>query len=162
MIEIGPEQPAGDQLAQIPLRCCDELHVQPLRRDRAEAADALLLDGLQQLALQGHGKRIDLVEEEAATRRGLEEPELGAARVRERASLEPEQLRLEHRLGNGCAVYIDERTARAPTAGVDHASDEALAGPGLSLEEDGWDVRTAGGVEPSELLDLTPQLSDRG
>ena len=54
---------------------------------------------------------------------GLEEPRLGLARVRERAALEAEQLRLEQGLGDRGAVDVDERPAgRGPARWIARAT----------------------------------------
>ncbi len=113
MVEVGAEAAGADQLARGPAasrrssltstRCGATA---PRRRTR------LLLDRLQQLAL----------ERRAAARRPrrgrgvppdgrLEEARLGALRIGEGAGLEAEQLGLEHGLGNGGAVDVDERAA---------------------------------------------------
>ena len=106
--EIRPEPPARHQLAQVALRGGDQLDVEPQRGHRAETPDALLLDHLEQLALERHRQRVDLVEEEGAARGRLEEPGLGAPRIGEGPGLEAEQLGLEHGLRNRRAVDVDE------------------------------------------------------
>src|SRR6185295_12438880 len=75
----------------------------------AEAAHRFLLERGEDLRLHVRGQEPDLVEEEHAARGGLEEPDLGAAGVGERAPLVAEQLALEQRLGDRRAVEVDER-----------------------------------------------------
>ena len=122
MVQIRPEPSARHQLAQVPLRGCDQLDVEPQRGHRAETPDALLLDHLEQLALERHRERVDLVEEEGAARRRLEEPGLGAPRIGEGPGLEAEQLGFEHGLWNRRAVDVDEGSPCPAAAGMDHAA----------------------------------------
>src|SRR5207245_5396860 len=82
-----------------------------------ESAHLARLDGRQQLHLQGVGKLADLVEEERALMRGLDQPSLGNPRVGEGSTLEPEQLRLEQCLGNRGAVDVDERPGGPSSSG---------------------------------------------
>src|SRR6185369_11224826 len=105
-------------------------------------------------------QRVDLVEEERAARCHLEQARLGALRVREGAGLEAEELRLEHALGNGGAVDVDEARPHPRTARVQPPGDEPLAGAGLALEKDG---RSGGarGVEGGQMADLLAQVLDR-
>ncbi len=161
MEEVGAECARADQVAQVLLRGRDQLRVDAIRRDRAEAADRLLLDRGQELSLEHERQRVDLVEEEAPAGGRLEQSRLRAARVREGARLEAEELRLEHGLGNGGAVDVDERAASPRAARVDQAGDEALARAGLTLDQDRRDVRAPGPVERREAPDLLPQGGER-
>ena len=93
--------------------------------------------------------------------RGLEEAGLRALRVGEGAGLEAEELGLEHGLGDGGAVHVDERPARAAAALVDHARDQSLAGAGLPLEQHRRHVRSSRRVERRQVQDLRPERLDR-
>ena len=96
----------------------------------------MVLEDGQQLALERRRQEPDLVEEHRAAVRGLDEPGLGDARVREGAALVTEELGLEQRLGNRGAVDVDER-ARATGPGlVDGPGQESLARAGLAEDED--------------------------
>ena len=160
MVEIDAKAPGRDHRQEIALRCRDQLHVDPVRSDRAEAAHALLLDRLQELPLQRERQRVDLVEKEAAAAGGLEEARLRALGVGERAGLEAEELGLEHRLRDRRAVDVDERRARAPAAGVDRAGDEPLTGARFPLQEYRWNIWIPRRVEGGEVQDLRPQRVD--
>ena len=161
MVEVAAELSRRHERGQIPLRRRDQLHVDLPRLDRAEAPDRLLLDRLQELALTAGGERVDLVEKERPAGGRLEEAALRSLGIGEGASLEAEELGLEHRLGNGGAVHVDEGRARASAAVVQHARDQAFAGPGLAGQQHGRRVRVAGEVEGCEALDLGPQPGHR-
>jgi hypothetical protein len=154
MVEVGAKRPGGDLGAQVLLRRRDQLHVDRRRAQRSEAADALLLDRLQHLALHRDRERVDLVEEERAAGGRLEKARLGALGVGERSRLETEQLRLQHRLGNRGAVHVDERPRRPRPAVVHDPSDEPLAGARLAFEEHGRDAPAARRVETDQARDL--------
>ena len=109
-------------------------------RVRAEAADGLVLEDLEELGLQGLGEEGDLVEEEDAAVGGLEEAGLGAAGIGEGAALEAEELGFEQGVGDGGAVDVDEGAVVAGAGVVDEAGDQALAGAGLAVEEDGGEA----------------------
>src|SRR5262249_24447355 len=94
-----------------------------------------LLDDREELALQALGQEADLVEEEQAVMRGLEEPRLGLAGVGEGAPLEAEQLRLQEALRDRSAVDVDERAGTPGPDPVEQAGGEALARPGLARDE---------------------------
>ena len=83
-------------------------------RDRvgaADGADLLLLQHAQELHLQAHRHVADLVEQQRAAVRRLEQALVGAMRARERAFLVTEELGLEQVLGHRAAVDRDERAA---------------------------------------------------
>ena len=74
-----------------------------------------ILERLEQLDLQGVGHQPDLVEKDRAAMRDLQQSGLGLSGVGKRATLEPEELGFEQRVGNRRAVDVDEcRIARGP------------------------------------------------
>src|SRR5439155_1358781 len=83
-----------------------------------------------------HGRRrlADLVEEDGAVARRLEEPATVTLGAGERPAQVTEELALEERLGNGGAVLHQEGRLRARAAAVGGARQELLAGAGLTLE----------------------------
>src|SRR6185503_12758024 len=114
----------------------------------SEPSHHALIDDGQQLRLERLRQGSDLVQEDGALVRGLEEPELRLPRVGERAALVAEELGLSQGVGNRRAVDVHELARRARAQAVDEAGDQALARPGLALQEDGGepapDVLTAG------------------
>jgi hypothetical protein len=74
----------------------------------------------------------DLVEEQRAVMRGLDQTPLGGARIGEGATLEAEQLGLQEGLGNRRTVDVDERTASARPRAVKQIGDQPLARARLS------------------------------
>src|SRR5262249_27127247 len=107
------------------------------------------------------GQQGDLVEEDRPMVRGLEEPRLGAARVRERSALVAEQLGLEESLGDGGAVDVHERPVGARPQAMDEAGDQALAGSRLALYQDGRHPAASVGT-PEEPADIVPHRLDGG
>src|SRR5262249_15035574 len=87
----------------------------------------------------------DLVEEQRAPMGGLDQPRLAATGVGEGATLVAEELGLQQGVRNGRAVHIDEGPARAGPVPVDETREEALPGPGLSLNQDGGQPPPRGG-----------------
>ena len=79
----------------------------------ADRQDFLLLDGAQQLDLQAERQVADLVEEDGAAARALEESFLVADRAGERAAQMAEELALEQVLGNRAAIDRQEDARRA-------------------------------------------------
>src|SRR5438093_2630495 len=112
---------------------------------RAHAAGAvgahrlhlLVLEDAEELRLHGRRRLADLVEEDGAVARRLEEPATVTLGAGERPAQVTEELALEERLGNGGAVLHQEGRLRARAAAVGGARQELLAGAGLTLEEDG-------------------------
>ena len=108
--------------------------------DRARAADAEDLpglDGAEQLHLHGGGDLADLVQEQHALVRDLEQAGLAHDRAGERALLVAEQLALQQAFRHGGAVDGDEGLRGARARGVDGPGDQLLAGAAFALDEDG-------------------------
>jgi hypothetical protein len=91
--------------------------------DRAQTSYALLFEGAEEFGLQRQRQGIDLVQEQRAVRRALQETGLSASGVGEGAGLEAEQLYLQQRLRDSSAVDVDERTLGARTALMDDLGD---------------------------------------
>jgi hypothetical protein len=128
----------------------------------AEAADRALLDHLEELGLERLGREADLVQEEGPAVRGLEEPGLGLARVGERAPLVAEELGLEQGLGDGRAVDVDERPRRAGPGPVHELGEQALAGAGLTQDEDRRQPACAFAGMPEQPGELLAHRRDPG
>ena len=101
-----------------------------------QAADGALLDHGEELGLQRLGQQRDLIEEEHPAVRSLKEPGLGAVGIGEGPPLEAEQLGLEQRLGDRRAVDVHEGTTAAGAVAMEQAGDQALAGAGVTLDQD--------------------------
>ena len=134
-IEVLPEVPSCDLVAQLPVGGRDHPHV-----DLASClgADALQLAGLQrpqQLGLRLRAQVADLVEEERPSVGQLEpaQPPLGGAG--ERAPLVAEHLRLDQVARNGRAVDRHERPVRRRLRRVDRRGHQLLAGSRLAGDE---------------------------
>src|SRR6185369_4773832 len=104
---------------------------------------------------------VDLVEEQRAARGELEQPRLGPFRIGERPGFEAEELRLEHRLGDGRAVHVDKRGPAARSALMHDAGDETLARAGLTEQQHRRDVRVGRRIEHRQPSDLFPQGDHR-
>ena len=136
VVEILAEAPLPDAGQEIDVRGADDPGVRGLGPSAAESPHHALLDDGQELRLQRLGGRADLVQEDGAVVRGLEEAGLRLPGIGERAALEAEQLGLEQRLGNRPAVHVDELPAGARAQAVDQPSDETFSRPGVTLEQD--------------------------
>src|SRR5262249_5112029 len=125
--EVLAETSGLDALAQRDLRGRDDADVDLARRFAADALEAALLEDAQELDLDGQRHVVDVVQEERAAVRELEAALALPVRVRERALLVAEELRLEQRLGERPARDRDEGGVRARAGAVDRARDPFLA-----------------------------------
>ena len=113
-------------------------HQPEVRGDGAGAADRpelTLLQDAQQLGLQRRLHLANLVEEQRAAVRELDQADLVGDGARERALAMAEQLALEQIGGDGGAVQADERLAGALAVLVDRLGDQLLAGAVLADDE---------------------------
>jgi hypothetical protein len=109
-----------------------------VRRGRVSPTrDLVLLQHAEELRLHRERHLADLVEQDRAAARRLEEPTVVLARAGERPAPMAEELALEQRLRQGGAVDGDERSVRAWARAMDAARDELLAGAGLTLDQHG-------------------------
>jgi cholest-4-en-3-one 26-monooxygenase len=136
-VEILTESAARHLLLEIAVRGGDEADVDVDGRAAPDAEDRLLLQHPEQLHLDGERQVPHLVQEQRALRGRLEEPRLHLLRAREGALLVPEELALEHRLGESRGVDGDERSLRAPGAAVDLVGQDLLAGARLAQHQHG-------------------------
>src|SRR5262249_49146602 len=143
MVEILPEIALADRLRQVDVARADDPDVDRLSMGAAEAPHRALLEHLEQLGLQRLGQETDLVEEDRAAMRGLEEPGLGASRVGVRAALVAEQLGFQEGLRNRGAVDVDERPRGSGAGSVQQTGQEPLAGAGVALDQDRGRTMTA-------------------
>src|SRR6185436_7538781 len=96
----------------------DDAHVGLDEARPAQRREALVLQEAQQLRLQLQRHVAQLVQEQRAAVRGLDQARLAALRRRVRALLVAEQLALDELLGDGRAVDGDQLTL-APAGLVD-------------------------------------------
>ena len=137
MEQVLAEASLAHRLRQVDVRRRDEAHVDLERARAAETLEAPLVDDAQQLRLQRRREVQDLVEVERAPGGHLDLADLGRARVREGATLVPEQLRLEQLRRDRRAVDLQERPFAADAAVVQPVRDEVLARAALALEQHG-------------------------
>src|SRR5262249_11869315 len=119
MIQVGAEVPLANARVQIRLGGSYELDIHEVFAHRAQPPYALFLDRLEELVLQRQGEGIDLVQEQGASRRRLEEAGLGTSGIGERAGFEAKQLCLQQGLRDGGAVDIEERSLGAGATVMD-------------------------------------------
>ena len=84
-VEVLPEVPRADLLGQVPVRRGDDARVELEGGDAAHPLEGAVLQGAEELGLGGEADLADLVEEDGAAPRHLEEPPLLGARVGEGA-----------------------------------------------------------------------------
>ena len=108
-----------------------------IQRLAAERADLGPLDGAEQLGLQRDVEIPDLVDEQRAAARLLEEPPVGRDGAGESAPLVPEERRFDEVGRNGGAIEDDERAACAVAPFVERLGEQLFAGPRLALDDEG-------------------------
>ncbi len=162
MVEIGPELTLGDASLQICLGGCDELDVDRVLHNGAQPPHAFGLDDGEQLALQRQGERVDLVQEQGASRGCFKEARFGPLGIGEGAGLEAKQLRLQQRLRDGGAVHLKKRPLRPWAAIMNDPRHQPLPGASFPMQQHGGDERIAEGVERHQMAKLRAQGDDGG
>src|SRR5512140_38091 len=156
-IEIATKRARLRLALEITVGGGEDAHIDLAIANSAHAPYHPLLDGAQQLALQRELGVADLVQEDEAMLRGLEQSDLGLLRIRERPSLVAEELRLHQARRQRGAVHLDEGLRGARSARVDGVRDEPLPGAGLTSDEHRRCV-----VERSDLARLLHYRVNRG
>ena len=162
VVEVLAEPGSLDLLSQILVRGGDHPDVGldvPVGADPAELAG---LERAQDLDLGRRAHLADLVQEQGALVRRLEEPVLESVRARERAALVAEELALEEGVLERAAVDDGQRRGRARAVGMESPGDQLLAGAALPLDQDRGE-RPRGLVDQSEdALDSRAPADDLG
>ena len=127
VVEIVAERALCHDLREVAVGGGDDAHVDLDRRRRADRQDLLRFDGAQQLHLQVERQIADLVEEDRAAARALEQAFLVGDRAGEGAAQVAEELALEQTLGNGAAVDGQKDLVARLAEVVDGARDDLLA-----------------------------------
>jgi hypothetical protein len=162
VIQVGPESPRAHRRRQILARRRHDGDIERLASRAAEPAHGALLEDLQQLGLHGERQEPDLVQEDRAAVRRLEQSGLGLAGIGERAALEAEELGLQQRLGNRAAVDVHERTGGPRATAVDRRGQEPLARPRLAENEDRRKPPRGSGGGAQQASDLLPHRHHGG
>jgi hypothetical protein len=137
VVEVLAKTPGTGGGGEIRARCRDHPGVDRLAPRAAQPAKRLFLDHLEELTLQALRQERHLVQEDGAAVGELEQARLGLAGVGEGPALLAEELRLEQCFGNRRAVEVDEGPVPSGAGPVHRAGEEALAGAGLALDQDG-------------------------
>src|SRR5205085_3113460 len=124
-----------DRLAEVLVRRREDAHVDVDDVLAADARDLAALERAEHLRLRHEIHVADLVEEERAAVRLLEEAAALALRAGERALLVTEELALDELARDRRAVHLHERLLLARAEPVDRPRDELLAGAALSRDE---------------------------
>ena len=174
VVERVVEPARAHRRVEVGARRRQDPHVHRLAPRAAQAPHEAVLQHGEELALERRGQQAELVEEERAVVRRLEQAGLCLAGVGEGAALVAEQLGFQQGLGNRRAVDVDERGVAPRARPVDRAGEQALAGSRLPLDEEGrraGRVRQAGqqaperlahGHHPRTLADQPQLLPDTG
>jgi hypothetical protein len=112
----------------------DEADVDAAPRLRADATHLPGLEDAEEATLEREGQLADLVEEQGAGVRLLEEPPPRPRRPGERALLVTEELALDQRRGHAARVHRHEGPA-PPALGVQRPGDPLLADAALAVDE---------------------------
>ena len=135
--EVLAKAAATHQLLEITVRRGDDPDVDLDPLLAADALDLVLLQHAQELRLHRRADVADLVEEDRAAARLLEESLLLADGAGEGAAHVAEELALEQRVRERPTVDRDEAGAGAAAVPVQRRRDELLPGAALALDEDG-------------------------
>ncbi len=149
VVEILTERVLAHLELQVAIGRGDHAHVDLARTRVADGHDLALLQHAQQLRLHAQRHLADLVEEDRAAARRLEEAAVILGRAGERAAAMAEQLALEQGLGHRGAVDRQEGLVGARRGAMDAARDQLLAGARLALDQDG-DRRRGGALHQLE------------
>jgi hypothetical protein len=161
VVEIHAEAAVGDRALEIYAGGSDERDIDGFGPGAAEATNRAVLKDRQELALEGRGQEADLVEEKGAAVGGLKEAGLGLASVSEGATLVPEQLGFEERLGDGGAVDIDEGASVPRPRLMNRPGHETFTCTGLAEDENGRQAARTG-LTGEQLRNLRPDRNDPG
>ena len=166
--KVLPEPSLCHALRQVLMGGADDAHIHRFFRHRPHLADALFLDGAQQLHLHGQRQIGHLIQEQRAAIGRHEEADPIGVCPRERPLAVAEELRLHQILGNGAAVHGDERPFGTAAQLVDQPRSQLLAGTGLTGDvhgrhaachaRDGSAHRVDGGRRAQKLGGLAPGL----
>ena len=161
LVEVLPELARPRRGLEVAAGRGDHLDVDATLRGRTDPSDGLLLDHLQELRLERGGDVPDLVEQDGAAVRRLEQARPRRLGVGERALLVAEELRLDQVLGQRGAVHLDEGSLAPSSAGVQRARDVSLAAARFPEQEDGGCRRTGRAGHAHHPLDHAAQPVDR-
>ena len=135
--DLFPEPSRGDRCIEVAVRGRDDAHVHLPTLRRPHSADAVVIQGAQQLSLEREREVADLVEEERAPVCLLEQTGLSGVGVRERAPLVAEELRLHERGGDRGAVDGHKGTVSARAALMERPGQQFLARSGFPVDQHG-------------------------
>jgi hypothetical protein len=130
--QIRTERPGGDVGGEVAVGGGDEAYVDGHRAGRAHPQNLAVLEHTQELGLGGQGQLGDLVEEQRAAARGLEQPGAGDGRAGERALLGAEQLGLDEGGRQRRAVDGEEGAVAARRRAVERVGHALFADAGLT------------------------------
>jgi hypothetical protein len=137
VVEVAAEGAAAHLLLQVTVGGGDDAHVGLDGPGGAHGHDLPLLEGAEQLDLEGGRHLADLVQEEGAAAGGHQEAVLVPDGAGEGSLHVAEELGLQQALGEGAAVDGDEGAVGAVGEAVDVAGQDLLAGAALAGDEDG-------------------------
>jgi len=138
--EVLTELSGGGEGLEVAVGCGDDAGLDAARLGGADAEDLVGLQGAEELGLGGEGHFADLVEEECAAVRGLEESGAVGGGAGECAFDVAEEFGLEEGFDDGAGVADDEGAVCARGEVVEGAGDEFLAGSGFAGDERGAEV----------------------
>ena len=151
--KVLPEPSLCHALRQVLVGGADDAHIHRFFRHRPHLADALFLDGTQQLHLHGQRQVGHLIQKQRAAIGRHEEADAIGIRPRERPLAVAEELRLHQVLGNGAAVHGDERPFGTPAQLVDEPRGQLLAGAGLTRDMHGRHAARHAGNRGAHCID---------
>src|SRR6185369_2501103 len=133
--EVLPELSLGHGAAEVAVRRGDDPDVHAARPRAAHRLELALLQDAKKLSLELERKLANLVEEDGPPVRKREAALATGGGTSEGAALVAEELALDQRGGDGCAVPLHRRLVPAAAALGDGRGEELLPGPGLAEDE---------------------------
>lgn len=135
--EVGAKPVVGDRCFERGVCTGHYSRVKPLLLRSAEPAKPTIFHDTQEFRLQLQRELRYFVKEDGPGTRNLEQPALERAGVGECTRFVPEQLTLEKRFRNRCAVDGNERLGSARAGGVDPAGEQLFSRARLTNDQNG-------------------------
>jgi len=137
IVEVLPEGAVAHRFGEVAVGRRDHAHVHLESRHAADAHDVARFEHAQETHLHVGTHLPHFIQEHRARVRALEKPRAPCHRSGERALLVPEELALEHALGERATIDGFKGTVAAGAVGVNGVGDDILARPAFALDQDG-------------------------
>ncbi len=137
VIQVFAEAALANELFKILMSGRDDAHVHLERLAGADALESLFLQHAEQLGLDFKRNIANLVQEERASIRQLEPPDLVFMRARESSLDVAKQLALQESRRQGGAMNFDESLVAPRAVGMQGAGEKFFAGATFTANQNG-------------------------